>query len=149
MLRLFETHFKIQPPSSLPLFSAGTPSSRNATLNLTSKNATASAWIDVYYPLLNTPLDRRLEILGPDGQTALWSADLEEDGDPLDEEAAKYKDAVPAFHGLSKDGEVEGQLVYAEFGRKEDFDELISNGANLTGKIVIVRYGKIFRGLKA
>ena len=148
ILEFFQTQLKIHPSPSLPLFPAGSPASRNATLNLTSRNATASAWIDVYYPVLNTPLERRLEILGPKGN-AVWSADLEEDGDPLDEEAARYKDAVPAFHGLSRDGDVEGQLVFAEFGRKEDYDELITKGTDLTGKIVIVRYGRIFRGLKA
>jgi N-acetylated-alpha-linked acidic dipeptidase len=145
--RLLQTHLKIQRLNHVPLFPAGSPASRNATLNLTSRNAIASAWIDVYYPVLNTPLDRRLEILGPDGKP-IWSAELEEDGDPLDEEAAKYKHAVPAFHGLSSDGDVEGQLVFANFGMKSDYDELVANGVNMTGKIVIVRYGRIFRGLK-
>jgi len=116
--------------------------------------------------VLNTPLDRSLDILGKDGQ-ATWSADLVEDGDPLDEDAHKYKDAVPTWHGLSRDGDVEGQLIYANYGTKEvsnnghnlaqynvklmdakDYDNLVSAGANLTGKIVIARYGSIFRGLK-
>jgi hypothetical protein len=30
----------------------------------------------------------------------------------------------------------------------QDYDELISQGTDLTGKIVIVRYGGLFRGLK-
>ena len=30
----------------------------------------------------------------------------------------------------------------------QDYDELVSIGANLTGKIVITRYGRLFRGLK-
>ena len=30
----------------------------------------------------------------------------------------------------------------------QDYDELVSIGANLTGKIVITRYGQLFRGLK-
>lgn len=96
---------------------------------------------------MNTPLDRRLEILDDDGGV-LWAADLEEDWDPLDREAAEYRDAVPTFHGLSRGGEVEGKLVYANYGTKEDYDELVEAGADLSGKIVIVRYGAIFRGLK-
>jgi N-acetylated-alpha-linked acidic dipeptidase len=68
--------------------------------------------------MLNTPLDRSVEILGKDGK-AVWSADLVEDGDPLDDEAHKYKDAVPTWHGLSRDGTAEGQLVYANYGSKE------------------------------
>lgn len=104
---------------------------------------------------MNTPLDRQLEILDlaseEDGEfkhKAVWSADLEEVADPRDPEAARYADAVPAFHGLSKGGEAQGQLIYANYGTKEDYDLLVSKGANLTGKIVLVRYGGLFRGLK-
>lgn len=148
ILKLFQTEFGIDPPAKEPIFSAGTAESRRATLHSTSRFANKpSAWIDTYYPVMNTPLDRSVQILGSDGK-AVWSADLVEDGDPLDEEAHQYKDAVPTWHGLSKDGTVEGQLVYANYGLKEDYDELISGGADLTGKIVIVRYGGLFRGLK-
>lgn len=67
---------------------------------------------------MNTPLDRSLQILGSQGET-IWTADLVEDGDPRDEEAHKYKDAVPTWHGFSCDGDVTGQLVYANYGLKE------------------------------
>ncbi|KAG6829605.1 hypothetical protein H0H92_004074 [Tricholoma furcatifolium] len=148
ILELFQTELGISPPETEPIFSAGTSESRNATLHLTSHHAAKpSAWVDVYYPVLNTPLDRSLQILGEDGSVA-WEADLVEDGDPLDEDAAKYRDAVPAWHGLSKDGEVEGQLVYANYGTKTDYDELVAAGADLKGKIIITRYGRNFRGLK-
>ena len=30
----------------------------------------------------------------------------------------------------------------------QDYDNLDAIGANLTGKIVLARYGKVFRGLK-
>ncbi|KAG5648992.1 hypothetical protein DXG03_000341 [Asterophora parasitica] len=167
ILELFQKEFGISPPSTEPIFPAGSPESRNATLLLTSRETTKpSAWIDTYYPVLNTPLDRSLQILDANG-VAVWSADLVEDGDPLDEDAAKYRDDVPTFHGLSKDGDVEGQLVYANYGTKEvggilkivprcwsdiisckDYESLVAAGADLTGKIVIVRYGGVFRGLK-
>ncbi|KAG6821633.1 hypothetical protein H0H93_000142 [Arthromyces matolae] len=148
LLKLFQTEFGINLPESDPIFPAGTPESRNATLHLTSPfTHKPSAWIDVYYPVLNTPLDRSLQILGQDG-SSIWDANLVEDGDPLDEDAAKYKDSVPAWHGLSKDGVAEGQLVYANYGSKADYDQLVAAGANLTGKIVITRYGHVFRGLK-
>jgi N-acetylated-alpha-linked acidic dipeptidase len=65
-----------------------------------------------------------------------------------DPEAAKYRDAVPTFHGLSRDGDVTGQLVYANYGSREDYAKLVKDGVNLTGKIVLTRYGGIFRGLK-
>ncbi|TFK43668.1 hypothetical protein BDQ12DRAFT_675361 [Crucibulum laeve] len=149
ILELFQTEFGIKAPSTTPIFSAGTPQSRNATLLLTTADAPnkPTAWIDTYYPVLNTPLDRSVEILG-DNNKSIWTADLVEDGDPRDEDAHKYKNSVPTWHGLSRDGDVTGQLVYANYGSKEDYDSLVAHGVNLTGKIVITRYGGIFRGLK-
>lgn len=38
--------------------------------------------------------------------------------------------------------------MYVNYGRYEDFEELSKYGVNCSGKIVIVRYGKIFRGDK-
>lgn len=96
---------------------------------------------------MNTPLDRSLEILSADGEVE-FAADLVEDGDPRDPEAAEFRDAVPTFHGLSADGIAEGEIVYVNYGRKEDYDEIISKGGNLTGKVVLARYGANFRGLK-
>jgi N-acetylated-alpha-linked acidic dipeptidase len=92
-----------------------------------------AAWIDVYYPVLNTPLDRSLEILADDGHTA-WKAELEEVADELDSDAHTYADSVGAWHGLSKDGEAEGRLIFANYGRQHDYDELVEKGdlSNLT-----------------
>ncbi|KAJ3590311.1 hypothetical protein NHX12_008264 [Muraenolepis orangiensis] len=42
-----------------------------------------------------------------------------------------------------------GELVYVNYGRTEDFFQMERQmGINVTGKIVMVRYGKIFRGNK-
>ncbi|KAL5527109.1 hypothetical protein ACEPAG_5900 [Sanghuangporus baumii] len=146
ILELFQTQFAISVPKEEPIFPAGTSESRRATLDI-PRVKEPQAWIDIYYPIMNTPLDRSLDILDADDSVS-WSADLEEDGDPLDHDAAKYRTAVPTFHGFSKDGEVEGELIFADYGRKEDYDALEAAGTNLTGKIVITRYGGIFRGLK-
>ncbi|KAH9943274.1 Zn-dependent exopeptidase [Epithele typhae] len=100
------------------------------------------AWIDKYFPVMNTPLDRALSILGEGGKP-VWEADLVEDGDPRDPEAGKYRDAVPTFHGLSADGDVKGEIVYVNYGRKEDYDEIVAKGGSLEGKIALARYGGI------
>ncbi|KAL6305814.1 hypothetical protein BKA93DRAFT_824614 [Sparassis latifolia] len=146
ILALFQKQFGITPPDELPIFPAGTDASRSATLGV-NKLTAPTAWIDVYYPVMNTPLDRSLEILDANGETG-WAADLVEDGDPADPEAAEYKDAVPTFHGLSFNGEAEGELVYANYGRKEDYDALLATGIDLNDKIILARYGFNFRGLK-
>ena len=43
---------------------------------------------------------------------------------------------------------MQGKLVYANYGREEDFEALEKLGVNCSGKIVIMRYGKIGRATK-
>ncbi len=57
-------------------------------------------------------------------------------------------DAFPAFHGYGVSGNVAGQVVYANYGRPDDFAALERLGVDVKGRIVLVRYGELFRGLK-
>ncbi|KAG2156266.1 hypothetical protein DEU56DRAFT_766277 [Suillus clintonianus] len=132
--------------SDIPLYSAGSRESREATLTIPSLDE-PKAWVDVYYPILNSPLNRSLEILGDDGNP-VWSAELEEIADETDPYAFKSANAVPAWHGISKGGQAEGKLIYAHYGRQRDFDALVEAGVDFSGKIVLTRYGNVFRGLK-
>lgn len=50
--------------------------------------------------------------------------------------------------GYSKNGTATGPVVYANYGRLEDFQYLVDQGINLTGTIALMRYGGAFRGLK-
>jgi hypothetical protein len=52
--------------------------------------------------------------------------------------------------GFAKQGSAEGKLLYVNYGRSEDFQVLKSNFSisNCSGYIVIMRFGKIFRGDK-
>ncbi|XP_041437040.1 N-acetylated alpha-linked acidic dipeptidase 2 L homeolog isoform X2 [Xenopus laevis] len=60
-----------------------------------------------------------------------------------------FTDIVPPYNAFSAQGDPEGDLVYVNYGRTEDFFHLERNmKINCTGKIVIARYGKIFRGNK-
>ncbi|XP_065688676.1 putative N-acetylated-alpha-linked acidic dipeptidase [Patagioenas fasciata] len=59
------------------------------------------------------------------------------------------RDVVPPYSAFSAQGMPEGELVYVNYGRTEDFFKLEREmGINCSGKIVIARYGKIFRGNK-
>lgn len=58
------------------------------------------------------------------------------------------KDVVPGYNAYSPAGEVEAELVYANYGRPEDFEELKKQGISVKGKVVLVRYGRNFRGVK-
>jgi N-acetylated-alpha-linked acidic dipeptidase len=55
---------------------------------------------------------------------------------------------VMPFNGSSGSGDVTGEVVYANYGRLEDFDLLAAKHIDLHGKIVLVRYGTNFRGVK-
>ncbi|KAK0443095.1 Zn-dependent exopeptidase [Desarmillaria tabescens] len=148
-LHFLQTELGVKPPAEDPIYPAGSPESQRATLSL-PKTHTAQAWIDVYYPVMNTPLDRVVQALDQE-DNVIWAADLTEHTDDTDPEAGEYYDFVPTFHGLSKGGDVTGKLVYANYGLKEDYDALIAKGrfsVNLTGSIILARYGGNFRGLK-
>src|SRR5207249_3749589 len=56
---------------------------------------------------------------------------------------------TPLFNGYSPTGDVTAELVYANYGLPPDYDELQKAGVDVKGKIVIVRYGNSFRGVKA
>ena len=55
---------------------------------------------------------------------------------------------VMPFNGMSPSGDVEGEVVYANYGTPEDFDRLDRMKIDVRGKIVLVRYGQNFRGVK-
>ena len=56
---------------------------------------------------------------------------------------------TPLFNGYSASGDVTAPLVYANYGLPPDYDALAKAGVDVKGKIVIVRYGNSFRGVKA
>jgi len=53
------------------------------------------------------------------------------------------------FNGMSPSGDAEAEVVYANYGSPADFDKLKQMNVDVRGKIVIVRYGENFRGVKA
>ncbi|KAF8307013.1 hypothetical protein DL93DRAFT_2101420 [Clavulina sp. PMI_390] len=144
-LSLLQTELGIRAPKDLPVYDAGSPESQSATHGIV-KRFHRSAWIDKYYPVMNTPLDRALEVVDDD-DGVIWKADVDETPDPKDP-ASEHTFEVGAWHGLSAAGDVTGPAVYVNYGRKKDYDELAAAGVNLTGTIAIARYGGVFRGLK-
>lgn len=53
------------------------------------------------------------------------------------------------YNAYTGTGDVTAEVVYANFGRKEDFEKLQALGISVKGKIVLARYGGNFRGYKA
>lgn len=66
-------------------------------------------------------------------------------GDPT----SSHPKITPLFNGYSASGDVTGSLVYANYGLPGDYEELKKVGVDVKGKIVLVRYGNSFRGVKA
>ena len=56
---------------------------------------------------------------------------------------------VPPFNGYTGDGDVTAEVVYVNYGLIEDYKTLDSLGISVRGRIVLARYGRSFRGIKA
>jgi N-acetylated-alpha-linked acidic dipeptidase len=55
----------------------------------------------------------------------------------------------PTVNGYSAAGDVTAEVVYVNYGLVEDYVKLDSIGVSVKGKIVVARYGRSFRGIKA
>ncbi|MGY8914803.1 MAG: M28 family peptidase [Flavobacteriales bacterium] len=67
------------------------------------------------------------------------------EGDTFSSSANLWK----GWNAYSGSGDVTAEVVYANYGTKEDFEKLKELGIEVKGKIVLARYGKNFRGYKA
>jgi N-acetylated-alpha-linked acidic dipeptidase len=65
-------------------------------------------------------------------------------GDP-ESELAQY----PTVNGYSGTGDVTAEIVYVNYGLIEDYAQLDSLGLSVRGRIVVARYGRSYRGIKA
>jgi N-acetylated-alpha-linked acidic dipeptidase len=60
-----------------------------------------------------------------------------------------FDEVVVGYNAFSPSGDVSGDVVYANYGLPQDYAELDRLGVDVAGKIVLVRYGRSFRGVKA
>ena len=97
---------------------------------------------DIY--MSKVPGESYLEIVEPKRQPLSMMEDVVEE-DPYSSD----KDLWKGWNAYSGSGEVTAEIIYANYGRKEDFEKLQDMGVDINGKIVIARYGGNFRGYKA
>ncbi len=98
-----------------------------------------------YRVLMNQPKVVKVEAFNSAGQMLMTGPTREHvEGDPYQDNP----NVVMPFNGSSGSGDVTGEVVYANYGRLEDFDKLAADHVDLHGKIVLVRYGANFRGVK-
>ena len=97
---------------------------------------------DVYLP--NKPGSSLIEIVTPSRQVLNQKEDIIQN-DPFSDDPLLWK----GWNAFSGSGDITAEVVYANYGRKEDFETLKSLGVDVNGKIILARYGGNFRGFKA
>ena len=97
-----------------------------------------------YEILLPTPKTRELELVAP----TRFTAGLEEDTLAADASTSVRDDLLPPYNAFSIGGEVEGELVFVNYGIPEDYEILERHGIDVAGKIAIAKYGRSWRGIK-
>jgi N-acetylated-alpha-linked acidic dipeptidase len=126
---------------------ASSPEDRKTAEYVAQKFRTAGLDTEIvpYRVLMNQPKVVRVEAFDANGKSLMMGPTREHvDGDPYQDDPR----VVMPFNGSSGSGDVTGDVVYANYGRLEDFDELAAKHIDLHGKIVICRYGANFRGVK-
>ena len=96
-----------------------------------------------YSVLVPWPGERRVELVAPDRVTLQVDEEIIP-GDPW----ATMPGILPAYNAYSPAGDVTGEIVYVNYGIPADYDELARLGVDVKGRIVLVRYGGSWRGIK-
>lgn len=97
-----------------------------------------------FWALLPRPLSAVLQIVSPEPRDLI----LQES--PLDDDRfTRHPSLDPGWNAFSGSGDAIGPVVYANYGRREDFERLASLGVPVRGSVVIARYGGNYRGFKA
>ncbi|KAK2645529.1 hypothetical protein Ddye_020724 [Dipteronia dyeriana] len=87
-------------------------------------------------------LTRRPHVAGSEANAEAAAYEIYDD-DPYADVASQV---LPKFHAYAKSGSVMGPAVYVNYGRVEDYATLREMGVNVSGSVVLARYGGIFRG---
>ncbi len=99
------------------------------------------AHIETFQVLYPTPLSEAVEM-------GAFKATLQEPPIPGDTSATAKDAALPGYLIYQGDGDVSAPLVYVNYGTEADYRELALMGVSVRGKIVIARYGRVWRGVK-
>jgi N-acetylated-alpha-linked acidic dipeptidase len=86
--------------------------------------------------------------LGPDGTVPASANASQAIGNSTVDHFQDDPRVLPGFNGASPSGDVTAEVVYANYGRLADFKQLADHKIAVKGKIVLVRYGGDFRGVK-
>lgn len=105
-----------------------------------------TASIDTYDIYVSYPNDHDLNLIKAKTGKVEYKAPLKED--VIEEDETSKNGTVPTFLAYAANGNVTAEYVYGNYGTIDDFKRLEKAGVDVKGKIVVLRYGAIFRGLK-
>ena len=97
-----------------------------------------------YKAWINYPLEIKIDLTAPAGVEMHGPTREHVDSDAYQDDPR----VVMPFNGMSPSGDVEADVIYANYGTPEDFEKLDKLNVDVHGKIVLVRYGQNFRGVK-
>jgi N-acetylated-alpha-linked acidic dipeptidase len=100
--------------------------------------------IDEYKAWINYPKEISVDMTAPAGVAMHGPTPEHVSDDPFQNDPR----IVTPFNSMSPSGDVEADVVYANYGTPDDFDKLEKLKVDVRGKIVLVRYGQNFRGVK-
>jgi N-acetylated-alpha-linked acidic dipeptidase len=102
------------------------------------------AQIETFSVLFPTPRERVVELVAP----SRFTARLREPPVKQDPASSFVAEQLPTYSAYSPDGEVTAPLVFVNYGMPEDYARLDRLGISVKGAIVIVKYGRSWRGIK-
>lgn len=140
----FKNH--LEHLSSIPHITA-TPENEKVRDYIAETMRNAGWQVDIYphdVLLPKGPGDIAVELVTPTRQPL----NIREFLFPQDKYASDPR-LTPGYNAWSGSGDVTREVVYANYGRKEDFEQLAAMGVSVKDKIVLARYGGNFRGYKA
>ena len=97
-----------------------------------------------YRVWMNYPEEVSVQITAPASVNMHGPTREHVDGDPLADDPR----VLTPFNSMSPSGDAEAEVVYANYGAPEDFKKLEQLKVDVRGKILLVRYGQNFRGVK-
>ena len=125
---------------------AGTPEDKATADYVAQKFRDAGLETEIieYKVWMNYPAEISVDVTAPPGVEMHGPTREHVDGDPYDNDPR----VVMPFNSMSPSGDVEADVVYANYGTPEDFEKLDKLKIDVRGKIVLMRYGQNFRGVK-
>src|SRR6266436_1412898 len=142
--KLAEEHLRIltQAPHM-----AGTPEDKTTADYVAQKFREAGLETEIveYRVWMNYPAEISVDVTAPAEVTMHGPSRERVTGDPYQDDPR----VVMPFNSMSPSGDVEADVIYANYGTPEDFEKLEKLKIDVRGKILLVRYGQNFRGVKA